>query len=367
MTVEKAAEKVLGEAQAPMHYTEITEEIQNQGLWKSGGETPPQSVNGCLNTKIRDDPENCLWERVGYRTGMFRLKRPASRVKTTHGGGSRQQPNRKTRGASFARSIAKSAIKRGTRMKDWEEFLKKCDSEVRRYFGKAKTLAEKAGYQVEEANIEDAFAIRLFTPNQTPVQTFFARLAAPNKLHFCFDRLVKKRGFSNRKKQGLIGYLQDKGFERNLRRGAEEVVGVLNEAALDIFEYVLDEVAAELKLGSAGSRRPGARGGTGEGTSHKTLKEYIRANPLSVGIKLKGTKAEIEKNLPSGDRIDVSFENRTFWIGVANDHAPIMPPFMSRVCWGYGPVWTGLQTPVGSGRRGSYGAARCWSRAASAR
>ena len=94
------------------------------------------------------------------------------------------------------------------------------------------------------------------------------------------------------------------------------MVGVLNEAALDIFEYVLDEVAAELKLGSAGSRRPGARGGTGEGTSHKTLKEYIRANPLSVGIKLKGTKAEIEKNLPSGDRIDVSFENRTFWIGV---------------------------------------------------
>ena len=49
------------------------------------------------------------------------------------------------------------------------------------------------------------------------------------------------------------------------------------------------------------------------------------------------------------------------------DRAPIMPPFMSRVCWGYGPVWTGLQTPVGSVRRGSYGAARCCSRAASAR
>ena len=52
---------------------------------------------------------------------------------------------------------------------------------------------------------------------------------------------------------------------------------------------------------------------------------------------------------------------------IGADHAPIMPPFMSRVCWGYGPVWTGLQTPVGSGRRGSYGAARWWSRAASAR
>ena len=51
----------------------------------------------------------------------------------------------------------------------------------------------------------------------------------------------------------------------------------------------------------------------------------------------------------------------------AVDRAPIMPPFMSRVCWGYGPGWTGLQTPVGSVRRGSYGAARWWSRAASAR
>ena len=54
-------------------------------------------------------------------------------------------------------------------------------------------------------------------------------------------------------------------------------------------------------------------------------------------------------------------------VDTRGDRAPIMPPFMSRVCWGYGPVWTGLQTPVGSGRRGSYGAARCCSRAASAR
>ena len=38
---------------------------------------------------------------------------------------------------------------------------------------------------------------------------------------------------------------------------------------------------------------------------------------------------------------------------IGADHAPIMPPCMSRVCWGYGPVWTGLQTPVGAGRRGS--------------
>lgn len=65
-----------------------------------------------------------------------------------------------------------------------------------------------------------------------------------------------------------------------------------------------------------GSRRPGVRGGIGEGAAHRTLKEYIRDNPLSVGIKRKGAKAETEKDLPSGDRIDVFFENGTSWVGV---------------------------------------------------
>ena len=64
------------------------------------------------------------------------------------------------------------------------------------------------------------------------------------------------------------------------------------------------------------SRRPGARGGAGEGVAHRTLKEYIRDNPLSVGIDLKRAKSETESKLPSGDFIDVFFENSTSWIGV---------------------------------------------------
>lgn len=64
------------------------------------------------------------------------------------------------------------------------------------------------------------------------------------------------------------------------------------------------------------SRRSGVRGGAGEGDAHRTLKEYIRDNPLSVGVNLKRAKVETEKDLPSGDRIDVFFENRTFWTGV---------------------------------------------------
>ena len=156
-------------------------------------------------------------------------------------------------------------------MKKWEEFLKKCHPAVRLYFREAKTLAGKAGYKVGKAGITipEAFAIRLVTPNQKHEKTFFSRLAAPNKLHFCFDDLVKKREFSQRKKQELLRYLRDEGFwDRNAYRGAEEVERVMDQAALDIFQYVLDEVAAELKLGNAGSRRPGARGGTGVDTVH---------------------------------------------------------------------------------------------------
>ena len=54
----------------------------------------------------------------------------------------------------------------------------------------------------------------------------------------------------------------------------------------------------------------------GEGEQHKKLKLYISNNPSSVGVNLKGLKAETEKGLPSGDSIDVSFENNGHWIGV---------------------------------------------------
>ena len=209
--------------------------------------------------------------------------------------------------------------KRGIEMTKWQEFLAHCDSEARPYFEEAKLLARETGYQVGEAGRAKkggppAFAIRFYTPNQKPKQTFFSILAAPNKLLFCFDDLVQKRDFSERKKQELLGYLRNEG----VCTGAEEVERVMDESALGIFECVLDAVAGELKLRptSAESQRPEPRGGPGEGEAHRTLKEHICGNPLSVGVDLKGAKAETEKNLPSGDTIDVFFENRTSWIGV---------------------------------------------------
>ena len=58
------------------------------------------------------------------------------------------------------------------------------------------------------------------------------------------------------------------------------------------------------------------RGAGGEGEEHKKLKLHISNNPVSVGINLKGLKTETERGLPSGDSIDVSFENENHWIGV---------------------------------------------------
>ena len=55
--------------------------------------------------------------------------------------------------------------------------------------------------------------------------------------------------------------------------------------------------------------------GGGEGECHKNLKLYIAANPHIIGIFQK-LKSSIEYPLPSGDSIDVSFENEIVWIGV---------------------------------------------------
>ncbi len=57
-----------------------------------------------------------------------------------------------------------------------------------------------------------------------------------------------------------------------------------------------------------------ARGG--EGPQHRKLKNFIKSHPACVGINLKNIVSETEKDLPSGDSIDVSFENKNVWIGV---------------------------------------------------
>lgn len=58
------------------------------------------------------------------------------------------------------------------------------------------------------------------------------------------------------------------------------------------------------------------RGGGGEGKEHKKLKQYIENNPQSIGLRPRGWETKTEKDLPSGDFMDVSFENKSRWVGV---------------------------------------------------
>lgn len=83
-------------------------------------------------------------------------------------------------------------------------------------------------------------------------------------------------------------------------------------AALGLQTALVDEKVRKQVKKSASP----IRGVGGEGEEHKKLKFYISNNPLSVGINIKGLAAETEKGLPSGDSIDVSFENKRHWIGV---------------------------------------------------
>ena len=72
----KAIEKVLKEAAPnPMHYKkDITRKIQEEGLAELRGQTPWQTVNHYLSTRIRQEGEDCPWESVGERKGLYRWR-----------------------------------------------------------------------------------------------------------------------------------------------------------------------------------------------------------------------------------------------------------------------------------------------------
>ncbi|MCF6328794.1 MAG: hypothetical protein L3J02_03230 [Henriciella sp.] len=59
----------------------------------------------------------------------------------------------------------------------------------------------------------------------------------------------------------------------------------------------------------------GGRGG-GESKEHQELKKYVSTHPHSIGLPANIFPGDIEHNLPSGDTIDVFFENKKEHIGV---------------------------------------------------
>ena len=80
------------------------------------------------------------------------------------------------------------------------------------------------------------------------------------------------------------------------------------------------KILAELSLGPVAtdftSRLDAAsrvRGG-GESPEHRSLKDFVAANPLAIGLPASVAPGSVEVSLPSGDCLDVSFRTRTAWI-----------------------------------------------------
>lgn len=109
----------------------------------------------------------------------------------------------------------------------------------------------------------------------------------------------------SRKDQGdLVSYLLEK------ISGYDKWDSVLE--ALELEPAPIPESAIQEAEKSASSRR----GGGEESIEHKELKQYIANNPQSIGIRTRNWEIRIEKGLPSGDFMDVSFKNKHRWIGV---------------------------------------------------
>ena len=72
MSWKDAAKKVLEEAGKPLHYTEITDRILDQGLKTKFGATPHATVNSTISWAIQADGSACLFERTGR--GMYGLR-----------------------------------------------------------------------------------------------------------------------------------------------------------------------------------------------------------------------------------------------------------------------------------------------------
>lgn len=125
--------------------------------------------------------------------------------------------------------------------------------------------------------------------------------------------------------EGISGFISDENEFRKLSTGKKDALvrGVLAKVfGYDKWDSVLEELGLEPALipesviQEVAKSALSKRGSGGEGREHKKLKQYIENNPQSIGIGARNWETEIEKDLPSGDFIDVSFESKRRWIGV---------------------------------------------------
>ena len=68
----EAIKRVLKESDAPLHYTEISEQILASGYYSTDGATPAATVNAQLSSSVKHDGEKSPFIRVGK--GIFSLR-----------------------------------------------------------------------------------------------------------------------------------------------------------------------------------------------------------------------------------------------------------------------------------------------------
>jgi hypothetical protein len=77
-----AINKVLAEADAPLHYTEISERILSQGYYATDGATPAATVNAQISQSIKHQGEQSPFLRVGK--GIFTRRQATASVTAQH-------------------------------------------------------------------------------------------------------------------------------------------------------------------------------------------------------------------------------------------------------------------------------------------
>jgi restriction system protein len=64
MNVLRAAEIALKDANAPLHYKEITQRMIDRGLWQTDGKTPDATVNAAIAVDIKYNGTHSLFQRA---------------------------------------------------------------------------------------------------------------------------------------------------------------------------------------------------------------------------------------------------------------------------------------------------------------
>jgi len=83
MSWREAIERVLQEAQEPLHYAEISERVLARGYYKTDGATPDATVNAQITGSIKHEGDKSPFVKVGRSTYALRRLSSENTVQTT--------------------------------------------------------------------------------------------------------------------------------------------------------------------------------------------------------------------------------------------------------------------------------------------